>query len=121
MSKVQTNGFKYPCIYTVKGGDILTLWYSNINTKGHFGIPKFVWSNFRISSAGSYVDKTGEYGLTQFSYAIIDNTNVLDRIKQAFDTKEFRNLMEACSIADMKINSKIIATFRKDFWKEFLG
>jgi hypothetical protein len=120
MFKTQTGMFRYPCIYTVKGGDVLTLWYSNINTKGHFGIPKFVWSNFRISSAGSYADKTGEYGLTQFSYAIVDDANVLDKIKQAFDTKAFRNLMECCSISDMKINSKVIATFRKDFWVDFL-
>jgi hypothetical protein len=120
MAKEQTEEFKYPCVYTVKSGDILTLWFSNVNNKGHFGIPKFVWSNFRISSAGSYVDKNGEYGLTEFSSAIVDDINVLDKVKQAFDNKDFRNLMEACAISDLSINRKVIATFRKDFWKEFL-
>jgi len=120
MNKIQTEEFKYPCVYTVKNGDVLTLWYSNINTKGHFGIPKLIWSSGRIISVGSYVDKTGEYGLTEFGSAIVDDVNVLDKIKQAFDTKEFRALMEACSVSDMSINRKVIATFRKDFWVEFL-
>ena len=121
MSETQTENFQYPCIYTVKNKDILTFWYSKINTKGHFGIPKLIWSNGRIISVGSYADKTGEYGITQFSYAIVDDANVLDKIKQAFDTKKFRALMEACAICDMKINSKVIALFRKDFWIDFLG
>ena len=120
MNKIQTEEFKYPCVYTVKNGDVLTLWYSNINTKGHFGTPKLIWSSGRIISVGSYVDKTGEYGLTEFGSAIVDDVNVLDKIKQAFDTKEFRALMEACSVSDMSINRKVIATFRKDFWVEFL-
>jgi hypothetical protein len=119
MANEQTEEFKYPCVYMMPKDGNPKLWYSNINEK-HFGISKLIWSNGRIISVGSYVDKTGEYGLTQFSYAIVDDANVLDKIKQAFDTKEFRTLMEACAIADMKINCKMIATFRKDFWLEFI-
>ena len=54
-------------------------------------------------------------------YAIIDDINVLPRIKEAFDSKNFRDLMEECEVSDMSINRKVIALFRKDFWKEFLG
>lgn len=120
LSKIQDDVFKYPCIYTVKSGDILTLWYSSTNNNGHFGIPKLVWSNFRISSAGSFIDRDGNYGLTQFSYAIIDDKDNLDDIKKAFDTKEFRDLMEICSVGDMSINRKVIGIFKKDFYKKFL-
>ena len=112
--------FKYPCVYTVKSGDILTLWYSNTNSNGHFGIPKMIWSNFRISSAGSFIDSAGVFGLTQFSYAIVDDEDTLIKIKKAFDTSKFRRMMETCSVSDMSINRKVIATFRKDFWKEFI-
>jgi len=120
LSKIQDNNFKYPCIYTVKSGDVLTMWYSNTKNNGHFGIPKLVWSNFRISSAGSFIDEDGVYGLTQFSYAIIDDKDNLSDIKRAFDTKQFRDLMEICSVGDMSINRKVIGTFKKDFYKNFL-
>jgi hypothetical protein len=120
MSKLQSDLNRYKCIYTVKSGDIPTIWYSDRNTNGHFGIPKLIWSNFRISSAGTLIDKNGKYGLTQFSYAIVDKPENLDYIKKAFDSKKFRDMMENCSVANMSINRKIISTFRKDFWKEFI-
>lgn len=116
----KTLEFKYPCVYHVKNGDKVTLKYSNINNKGHFGIPKLIWSNFRIISAGSIVDVNGEFGMTQFAYAIIDEPDNLSLIKKAFDSKKFRDLMEVCAGGDSIINRKAISTFRKDFWKEFL-
>ena len=120
ISSIQNDEFKYPCIYTIKSGDVPTYKYSKINDKGHYGISKLVWSNFRISSAGSMIDINGEYALTQFSYGIVDEPNNLPNIKKAFDNKKFRDLMEACAVSDMSINRKVIATFRKDFWKEFV-
>ena len=120
VSKNIDSDYKYPIIYTVKSGDIPNIWYSSRNTNGHFGIPKLIWSNFRISSAGSIIDKDGKYGLTQFSYAIVDEIENLENIKKAFDSKKFRKLMEECSVSDMSINRKIISTFRKDFWKKFI-
>ena len=120
VSKEQNDEFKYPCIYTVPKCDIPRLMYSNTKEHGHYNIPKFIWSNGRVISVGSFVDINGEYGLTQFAFAIIDQVNFLDRIKQAFDKKEFRSLMEQCAISDMSINRKAISLFRKDFWKEFL-
>jgi hypothetical protein len=121
LSKDPNNTFKYKCVYTVKSGDVPTFWYSSKNDKGHFGVPKLIWSNFRISSAGSLIDKNGDYGLTQFSYAIVDDPKILDNIKLAFDSLKFRKFMELCSVGDMSINRKVIATFKKDFWKEFLN
>jgi len=44
----------------------------------------------------------------------------LENIKKAFDTKKFRKIMESCSVSDMSINRKVIGTFKKDFWKEFI-
>lgn len=120
MANEKSNEFKYPCIYTIKKGDIPTFKYSNLNDKGHYGVPKLIWSNGRVSSVGSFIDMNGEYGLTQFSYGIIDEPKNLLNIKKAFDTKRFRDLMEACAMSDMSINRKVIATFRKDFWKEFI-
>lgn len=121
MSESKTTLNKYPCVYTVKSGDIPTFWYSPFNNKGHFGTPKLIFSNFRISSAGSLIDYTGEYGLCQFSSGIVDTPENLPFIKKAFDSIEFRNLMESCSVSDLSINYKILSLFRKDFWKEFIN
>jgi hypothetical protein len=121
MSREKNNVFKYPVVYTVNSEHTPTFYYSSVNNKGHFGIPKFIWSNGRISSIGSYVDETGEFALTQFSYGIIDEPKNLPLIKKAFDSIEFRNLMESCAVGQLTVNHKIISLFRKDFWKEFIN
>lgn len=120
MSKEQKDEFIFPCVYTVPKGDTLKLFWSSINTNGFFGLPKLMWSNGRIISVGSVIDYDGDYALTQFAYALVDIKENLPTIKTVFDSKDFRSLMEDCAVADMSINRKIIATFRKDFWKEFL-
>jgi hypothetical protein len=121
MSKIQNGEFTYPCIYTVRKGDTPTFRYSNINTNGHFGIPKLIWSNGRIISVGSIIDSDGSYGLTQYSYAIVDKVENLEKIKNCFDSVNFRSLMEDCAVADMSVNRKIIQQFRKNFWEEFIN
>jgi len=120
MNKEQTEEFKYPCVNFMPKTDVPVVYYSNTNQKGHFGIPKLIMSNGRIKSVGCMLDDKGEYGLTQFAFAIIDDVNVLPRIKQAIDNKDFRNIMEQCAVNDIYFNKRIFATFRKDFWKEFL-
>ena len=119
ISKIKTDVYKYPCVYTVNSKNELTHYYSSVQ-RGHFGVPKFIWSNGQISSIGSYVDLNGDYGLTQFSYAIVDEPENLPKIKEAFDSKEFRNLMKLCAVGQFTVNHKIISKFKKDFWKVFL-
>jgi hypothetical protein len=67
MSKTKTEEYKYPCVYTVNSKSEPSFFYSSIK-HGQFGVPKFIWSNGRISSIGSYIDINGDYGLTQFAY-----------------------------------------------------
>lgn len=120
VNKIKNKKFKYPVVYTVNSKSDPIFYWSSVNNHGHFGIPKLIWSNGRISSVGSYIDVQGECGLTQFAYAIVDTPKNLNQIKKAFDSKEFRELMYACSVGQLMINYKIISTFRKDFWKEFV-
>ena len=119
MSETETKTHKYPCVYVVNSVGEMQLWYSSVK-KGHFGTTKLIFSNGRISSANYFVDQNGEYGLTQFSYGIIDSIENLRDIYKAMRTKEFKNLMEACSIGMLTINKDVLKTFRKDFWKEFV-
>jgi predicted RNA methylase len=120
VSKEKHDEFKYPCIYSIKMGDIPTLWYSSNNDNGHFGVPKFIWGNGVCTSIGSIVDADGEYGLTQFGYAIVDSKENLPLIKKAFDSARFKEIMKACPNQNNNINRKVIELFRKDFWKEFV-
>jgi hypothetical protein len=118
MSRINDETFKYPCIYTVKTGDIPTFWYSNVN-KGHFGVPKFIWGNGVCTSIGGIVDKDGEFGLTEFAYAITDELEHLEDIKTAFKSKKFTTLMKSAPNRNNNFNRKVIKLFKKDFWRHF--
>jgi hypothetical protein len=117
MNKLKTDNYNYPCVYTITQKDGASYWYSNEN-KGHFGIPKVIWSN----GSGTYpiIDKKGKYGLTQYSYAIIDDKDNLKQIKDAMNSEKFIDLMKYLTFKeDNKYNYKIIGLFKKDFYKYF--
>lgn len=119
MNKEKTNEFKYPCVYTITKGSNINFWYSNTNQKGHFGIPKVIWSNG--SATSPIIDKNGDFGITQFSYGIIDDVENLENIQKALSNPRFiSDIMLFKGLADI-YNYKIISTFRKDFWKEFIN
>ena len=120
MSKTQTDEFNYHVVYTVNYLSQPTFHYSSTNQKGHYGKPKVIWSNGRISSIGNYVDTNGEYALTQFAYAIVDEVENLENIKKALDSKKFKNLMELCAVGQLTVNHKVVAKFKKDFQKRLL-
>jgi len=119
MSESKSAEHKYPCVYTINSSHEIKHRYSSENL-GHIGQPKLMWSNGRIKSIGSVIDKDGSYGLTCFAYGIVDKVENLDSIKKAFDSKKFRTLMEYCAVGQLTVNFKIIRLFRKDFWKEFI-
>ena len=108
----------YPCIYSITKKDGCKFKYSD-EKKGHFGIPKVIWSN----GAGTYpiIDINGDYGLTQFAYAVVDDKQNLQKIKDAMISEKFINLMKYLVFKkDDKYNYKIIALFKKDFYKYFI-
>ena len=117
MSKVKTPTNKYPCVYMVSYLNEPTFYYSS-HKKEFFNTPKVVWGN---GSTGVIIDKDGEYGLTQFAYGIVDDVKNLDSIKKAITSEKFisKIMLFKDGLGD-KYNRKIIASFRKDFWKEFV-
>jgi hypothetical protein len=118
VSKNQTNNNKYPCVYTVRSNNTPTFKWSSVNDRGHFGIPKVVFGN---GASGVLVDKNGEFALTQFAYAIVDDIENLESIKKVLESEYFvkRIMLFKNSLGD-KYNRKLISNFRKDFWKEFV-
>lgn len=122
MSKTQTTEHIYPCIYLTYKDGSYKLWYSNTKSKGHFGIPKVVWSNGGASTP--IIDINGDYGVMNFACSIIDEPKNLEFIQKAMLNPKFMELMSfadgVTGVGRHRYNKKAISLFRKDFWKEFL-
>ena len=118
INKIKIGEFKYPVVYTVNKNDDLSFRWSSTNQNGHFGVSKIIL--MPATGTGRYIDAAGEYGLTQFTYGIVDSSDNLPFIKNALESKKFENLMTACSVGLNGYNHKVLSTFRKDFWKEFV-
>ncbi len=117
MSSEKNSDFKHPCVYTTTKDGSINFRYSNVK-KGHFGVPKVIWSNGMASSV--VVDKDGQYGLTQFAFAIVDEPENLEMIKKAMESEKFLELMQYSQGKNQRYNRRVIALFKKDFWKEFV-
>ena len=121
MSREKKDKFKYPCIQhvNVKGQSSCT-WYSATNRNGHFTVPKVIFSSQQVG--GTMVDLNGNYGMCQHCSAIVDSPKTLSKIKEAMDSSAFIEIMKSCDVGGNRdrYNRKVIALFRKDFWKEFI-
>ena len=79
MSDIQTDEYKYPCVYSINVKNIISKKWSSCNDKGHFNITKFIFSN----GIGSYKDYDGEYGLTEWAYAFKCNKEEMNNVEKA--------------------------------------
>lgn len=118
-SSEQVGAFTHPCIYTVPKSGSPKLFYSSTDQNGHFGVPKAIWSNGGASAV--IVDSQGDYGLTQFSYAIADEVENLPKIKEAMENPKFIEMMSKVAFASHRYNYKVISCLRKDWWKSFVN
>ena len=116
MSKSNTDEYKYPCVYSINSKNVISKKWSNRNDCGHFNITKFIFSN----GNGYYKDINGEYGLTQWAYAIKCKKEDIDNVEKAFNSNKFNNIIDAINLTSNKYNYNIIKLFKKDFWKEFI-
>jgi len=125
VSKNLSDKFKNPVVYgfPIKG---LSLIYSN-NNVGHFGVSKLILIR---ASLYSILDLDGEYGLSQYTAAIVDDEENLLKIKKVVDSEEFKKLKSYfLGVVSQNVNAsidapgnmfKVIREFKKDFWKEFI-
>ena len=116
MSNTKTEVNKYPCIYSINTKNEVSLKWSSINTKGHFNVSKFIFSN----GNGHIKDINGEYGLTQWAYAFKCNSKDIDNLEKVFNSNKFKNIINAINLTSNKYNYNIIKLFKKDFWKDFI-
>lgn len=123
ISKIKTDNHILPVVYMVSYKDIPTFTYSNKERfpgeyRGHFGFSKVIWAQ---GSSGVIVDKSGEFGMSEFSAAIFDDPENLDNIKSAIQSDKFiREVMLFKNGLGNKYNNKVISMLKKDFWREFI-
>jgi hypothetical protein len=118
VQEVEDDNFKYPLIHSTpqKGNRIM---YSSRNDNGHFTIPKVIFGDSGIYNA--VVDFDGLYGMTQHAVAIkVDSLSEANMIKQAIESKKFKQLLSDCSWSNYQIDWRLFTYFKKDFWKEFV-
>ena len=118
-SRNESSIFKHPVIYTISSKGIITKYFSS-KKQGHYDVPKLIWSNGSIKTCHSYLDIDGQYAMTEFTYGIADKPENLFKIQEAFDSEKFRDLMQYCAVGQQHINRRVIALFRKNFYKEFI-
>jgi hypothetical protein len=114
--------FKYPCVYSINTKNELSLKYSSVNNKGHFGVQKIIIGDG--CNFGIYKDIDGTYGMTQWAFGIIDDVKNFDNIVKALSSKEFQEINKATTSKNTQgigvVDRNVIKYFRKDFWKEFI-
>ena len=122
MSIKKTDVYRYPCVYTITQRDGVKFFYSSIKhpktEKKDMFVPKVIWSNGLGTEP--IIDSKGEYGLTQFAYAIVDDISNLSNIQAALDSPKFIELMTYVKFQNNKYSYKVISLFKKDFWKKFI-
>ena len=118
VQKAEDATYKHPLIHSTpqKGNRIM---YSSRNDNGHFGSPKVIFGDSGIYNA--VVDFDGLYGMTQHAMAIkVDSLSEANMIKQALESKKFKQLLTDCSWSNYQIDWRLFTYFKKDFWKEFV-
>jgi peptide methionine sulfoxide reductase MsrB len=123
ISAIQDDTHQYPCVYSVYKNGTYNFKYSSIDTKGHFGITKLILGNG--ANPTCFIDENGEYGMTQFAFAIVDSLENLIKIKEVLESEKFAKVTQStkyvATAGNPLVYPKILKTFRKDFWREFVN
>ena len=108
--------FIYPVVHTMtKRG--LGLWYSNANTRGHFGVPKVIL-NFN-EKLYPYLDASGEYGMGQFSFGLpVTSVAQGEAIVRALTSPRFRAVIKATKWGAFQTDRRMFEYFKEGFYHD---
>tara|TARA_Y100000996_G_scaffold219321_1_gene172440 strand:+ start:1896 stop:6839 length:4944 start_codon:yes stop_codon:yes gene_type:complete len=118
MSQTKKGKYIYPVVHSITKEGI-TYWYSNDNTKGHFGVPKVILNfNEHQYSHKEQNDYKGEYGMSQISFGIpIKSKKEGDEILKAIDSDAFKKIIAATKWGAFQTDYRMFKYFKKDFYK----
>ena len=106
--------FIYPVVHTMtrKG---LGLWYSNTNTRGHFGVAKVIL-NFN-EKLYPYLDLNGDYGMGQFSFGLpVSSAEDGEAMVRALVSPQFRAMIKATKWGAYQTDRRMFEYFKPGWW-----
>lgn len=119
VNETKTKEYKYPIIKSIhKDGPII--YYSSSNERGLFGVPKVMFCESGINEP--IIDIDGKYGQTQSMISLkISSLEQGKEIVRFLKSKEFENVLDACSWSIFRIEWRMFDNFRNDFYKINIG
>jgi hypothetical protein len=115
VNQTKTKEYKYPIIKSIhKDGPII--YYSSSNERGLFGVSKVMFCESGINEP--IIDMEGKYGQTQSMISLkISSLEQGKEIVNFLKSKEFENILDACSWSIFRIEWRLFDNFRNDFYK----
>ncbi len=122
MKNNKNSEFKYPVIHSIPKDKITIEWYSNDNTKGHFGVSKVILNFNRYQySHPEQNDYEGKYGMSQISFGIpIKSKKEGEQILKAIETPMFKKIIAATKWGAFQTDYRMFKYFKPDFYKIIL-
>ena len=122
LNKGKTKKFKYPIVHSITQQPLTIEWYTDDDTKGHFGIPKVILNfNEQQYSHPKQNDYEGKYGMSQISFGIpIKSQKEGAALLKAIQTPEFKEIIKATKWGSFQTDYRMFTYFKPDFYKAFL-
>lgn len=124
-SKTEGGEFIHPVLHarTKKA----TRWFwANTRDRGHFGVPKVMFGDSAIHDP--LIDLEGKWGMTEHAMAIElrrgSKEEMLEEarlIRSALLSQGFSRILSACRWSNFQIDWRMFASFRRDWYLEFLN
>ena len=112
-------GFIHPCIHSTLKGGVTRYYYSKLNNRGFFGVPKVIFGESGIFEP--ILDIDGIYGMTHCAMAIeISGLEEGKKVVAALKSEKFGELIKSCCFSSFRIDWRMFIDFRRDFYLEFI-
>jgi len=121
VKNTKTTEFKYPLIHSTTKKGIRYKWTNTLdppvkNKIDMFGISKVIFAETGINDV--IIDMEGRYGLTNCSIGIkIDSIEEGIKLKTALESDMFKNVLNACSWGNYRIEWRLFNHLKKDWYK----
>jgi hypothetical protein len=115
-SPEETGEFRHPLIHsTTKSG--VRYYYSSLNDKGHFGLPKVIFGDSGINDV--VIDLEGKYGITEHAMAlpVRDSADAI-QAKEFLMSEKFQNILSSCRWSNFQIDWRLFTHFKEGFWRD---
>ena len=124
-SEKEDGKFKFPLIHSTPIGGPRKYWSSTKtppvkNAVPMFGVSKVIFGESGINDV--IVDTSGKYGLTQGAIGLkIKSEKEGKLFAHALESSDFKDILNAMSFGNFRIDWRMFKYFRPDFYKKFLG